>query len=101
MEDKYLNHNDVCDINPNKLCDSCGACIASGEDYKIVYAEFNLPSDEFIMMDDDFDDDDDEIPPIDVDPTLLAQWDAKLDDLEANEQNKPAFKHLKGQRKKV
>ena len=27
---------DVCDLDPNKICDNCGKCIEVNENYKII-----------------------------------------------------------------
>lgn len=31
------NFDDICDLNPNKICDSCGKCIdTNGNDYRAI-----------------------------------------------------------------
>ncbi len=30
------NYDDTCDLDPNKICDSCGKCIEITEDYKSI-----------------------------------------------------------------
>ena len=42
-EEKMLNtsindedYDDTCDLDPNKICDSCGKCIEITEDYKSI-----------------------------------------------------------------
>ncbi len=37
---------DRCDLNPNKICDNCGLCIDSAEDYNILKIdEIQIPDD--------------------------------------------------------
>ncbi|MCQ2387709.1 MAG: hypothetical protein MJ066_04615 [Clostridia bacterium] len=40
MEDKSKNiideEDDTCDLDPNKICDSCGKCIECDKNYKII-----------------------------------------------------------------
>ncbi len=46
LYDRECNHCgecDRCDYNPDKICDNCGLCIDSAEDYNI------LPIDEIIL----------------------------------------------------
>jgi len=33
-EDEILD--DTCDLDPSKICDSCGKCIESDKNYKII-----------------------------------------------------------------
>lgn len=28
--------NDLCDLDPSKVCDNCGKCIEDGKNYKII-----------------------------------------------------------------
>ena len=46
MEDKYQKYREnsseynlednACDLEPSKVCDNCGKCIESNENYKII-----------------------------------------------------------------
>lgn len=31
-----IDEEDRCDLNPNKICDSCGKCIEEDKNYKII-----------------------------------------------------------------
>ncbi len=31
-----IDEDDTCDLDPNKICDSCGKCIEPDKNYKII-----------------------------------------------------------------
>ena len=33
---------DMCDLNPKKVCDNCGKCIESGDDYNIMDVDLTV-----------------------------------------------------------
>lgn len=41
MDNKYIDNNeelidDVCDLDPNKICDNCEKCLGLDKNYKII-----------------------------------------------------------------
>jgi hypothetical protein len=64
---------DMCDLDPKKVCDNCGKCIESGDDYNIIdvdltsengdeplnyhYEGEETAEDDEIFVDEDFEDD--------------------------------------------
>ena len=35
-KERKLDIDDTCDLDPNKICDSCGKCIEPDKNYKII-----------------------------------------------------------------
>lgn len=104
------NEMDYCDLDPTKLCDNCCRCIESGKDYD----EFNIELtdtistlDELAELPFDFDDgegdeysfDPASIPPLDIDPQLMAEWEKKLRIYEIEEAQQQ-IQNLRGSRKR-
>ncbi len=97
MMAKTDEFDDYCDLDPTKICDSCCKCIESGEEY----SEYNIELtdkiedlEEVVLpfnweeTDSDCDDDVDSanVAPLDIDPKLMAEWEAKLRDYEEYEE---------------
>ncbi len=36
LDDEDLEEDDTCDLDPNKICDSCGKCLEINKNYKII-----------------------------------------------------------------
>ncbi len=36
---------DICDLDPKKICDNCGKCIESGDDYNIMDVDLTVEDD--------------------------------------------------------
>ena len=36
IDDETEEIDDFCDINPEKICDSCGKCLEEDKNYKII-----------------------------------------------------------------
>lgn len=53
---------DICDLNPKKICDNCGMCIESGNDYNIVDVDLTVQNGDeplnYHFEDEDFEEDD-------------------------------------------
>lgn len=64
---------DICDLDPKKICDNCGKCIDSGNDYNIIDVDLTTedsdvplnysyeddePEDDEEFFDEDFEEDD-------------------------------------------
>ncbi len=118
MEDRL--ENDICDLDPNKICDNCCKCLEEpGEltdenGYRVIVAEFSTEDAEenalereqesaiaALFQGDGGDEDEfDELDPLNIPPELMAEWEAKLAaSFREDEENKPQIK-LKGSRKK-
>lgn len=80
--DAGLTDNDYCDLDPTKICDNCCKCIEKKDaDYRGVKAEFDestmrvyYAEEEDALLAD--------LPPMDIDPALVAEWEQKLRDAE-------------------
>lgn len=84
--------NDICDLDPNKICDNCCKCIdmmSEGEDadYSVVMASFDLLSEDFVL-DESGEENEIDIFHDEIDPELFAQWEAKLQAVENEEMEK-------------
>lgn len=99
--------DDYCSLDPSKLCDNCCKCLEPHEAYRVIHADMSLdqmPQETElsdieeglpeaylhlteIPLDEEALDEDDEfefgknLPPLDIDPELLAEWEAKLADM--------------------
>ena len=97
---------DVCDLDPNKICDNCCKCIEESqqedEDYAVVPVHLQRPDEaespaadgwgeETALLDEDDNDplesessdddpkeDDYVAEPLDIDPKLMLEWEEKL-----------------------
>ena len=53
---------DLCDLNPKKICDNCGMCIESGNDYNIVDVDLTVQNGDeplnYHFEDEDFEEED-------------------------------------------
>ncbi len=88
--DEGLVENDICDLDPNKICDNCCKCLEKGDtDYMNVSASFDADSMRVYFGDDEDEGEEDwlngDLPPMDIDPALLAEWEEKLRKLELEE----------------
>ncbi len=110
--------DDYCTLNPTKICDNCCRCLAPEEAYRVIHADMRIEDmpaqevepfmeeesleelpEEYMQMtdipldEDEYDEDEFEfgknLPPLEIDPALLAEWEAKLADLEKSEQTVP------------
>lgn len=95
---------DMCDLNPNKICDNCMKCVnkkAGEPDYVEILADFD-PDSIRVFFPGEEDDITEPIPAMDIDPTLVAEWEEKLRAAEAAEreagEKEPISYH--GERKK-
>lgn len=117
-----MPHNDMdyCDLDPTKLCDNCCKCIDTGRDYEEfqleelthrisdideldseVYEggeEEEIDFDLYFDEDADYSADPSNVPPIDIDPALLAEWERKLKIAEIEDSQK-LIQNLHGTRK--
>lgn len=106
--------SDFCDLEPGKICDNCCRCLDMDKDYNEVEASL-LRTDAVVSLDDkDGEDayayyfepwedaeeaDDEEIDPIQIDPALMAEWEARLRAYEA-EQRLTYMRSMRGIRKR-
>jgi len=120
MEDRL--ENDICDLDPNKICDNCCKCLEQPEEqidengYRVIVAKFSAEDTEEnarereqesaiaeLFQDDESGSEEfDEIDPLDIPPDLMAEWEAKLAasfSKDEEGENLPQAK-LKGSRKK-
>lgn len=111
--DEGMIENDYCDLDPNKICDNCCKCLnKDGADYMDVNASFDAASMRVYYADETDELPEDDLPPMDVDPMLLAEWEEKLrqaelkehansreDDGEEELYTKHDAKHMHGSRK--
>ena len=104
--------DDYCTLEPTKICDNCCKCLEPGEAYRVIHADMHiedmqpleaeeddLPEEYLettdIPLDEDVEEyEDDEfefgknIPPIEIDPALMAEWEKKLADLDADQNDR-------------
>lgn len=106
------NEDDFCSLNPTKLCDNCCKCLEPHDAYRILHADMHLadigPEEEedympeadlaedalFTLLAAEEEEAEDaetfgfgkNIPPLYIDPALLAEWEAKLADIGQSEQ---------------
>lgn len=90
IADEGLVENDICDLDPNKICDNCCKCLEkSGADYMNASASFDADSMRVYFGDEEDEGEEDwlndDLPPMDIDPALLAEWEEKLRKLELEE----------------
>lgn len=105
--------SDFCDLEPGKICDNCCRCLDMDRDYNEIEASL-LRTDEIVSIGDWEDEGDeygfgswedpeepehDEIQPIQIDPALMAEWEARLRAYEA-EQRLIYMRSLHGIRKR-
>ena len=94
---KTNEFDDYCDLDPTKICDNCCKCIESGEEYaeydldltdKIEELEEVVLPFDWQETDSECDDEVDaaNVAPLDIDPKLMAEWEAKLRDYEEYEE---------------
>lgn len=71
---------DMCDLDPNKICDNCMKCVKRGSDadYAEILADFDPESIRIFTPGDDEDAISEPIDPLDIDPELVAEWEEKL-----------------------
>lgn len=109
------NTDDICDLDPHKICDNCCKCIEQtgiGEEgFAVISAQLaSEPSEDVSEQvsaiaalfggDEEWEDvDDEEITPIDVPPELMAEWEAKLRE-SFKQDGEPPVTHLHGSRKR-
>jgi hypothetical protein len=108
--DEGMVENDLCDLDPAKVCDNCCKCIEKSDaDYVDVNASFDLASMRVYYGGDEDEADESALPPMDIDPAMLAEWEerlrqAELADKEAGETGEETPKHdparMRGSRKK-
>ena len=118
LEVKKMPHNDMdyCDLDPTKLCDNCCKWIETGRDYEEFQLEElthritevdDLNSEvyedgegefELYLEEVDYSIDPSNVPPIDIDPELLAEWERKLKIAEI-EDNRKLIQNLHGSRR--
>ena len=83
--------SDFCDLDPAKICDNCCKCLEKSDaDYLDVNASVDVDSMRVYYTDDDEQDAfiGGDLPPLDIDPALLAEWEEKLHQLELEERAK-------------
>lgn len=117
-----MPHNDMdyCDLDPTKICDNCCKCIDTGRDYEEfqleelthriseidelnadVYEEDEVEVDfDLYGVEDEegYSVDPSNVPPMDIDPELLLEWERKLKIAEI-EDNRKLIENLHGVRK--
>lgn len=107
--------DDYCSLDPTKICDNCCKCLEPHEAYRVIHADMRLdqmpreadlseleeelpeaymhmteiPLDESVTEEEDEFEFGKNIPPLDIDPALLAEWEAKLADIGKTEQEIP------------
>lgn len=114
------SESDICDLDPNNICDNCCKCIEQPDNldengYRVIVAEFRTDEDEpdeslseqasalaaFFAEEEGEEEELPEIDPLDIPPELLAEWEAKLAaSFREEEENLPAQPKLHGSRKK-
>ena len=105
--------SDFCDLEPGKICDNCCRCLDMDRDYKEIEASL-LRTDEIVSIgdwdaeadayyfeawEDAEEPEHEEIQPIQIDPALMAEWEARLRAYEA-EQRLTYMRSLHGIRKR-
>lgn len=83
-EDLYPieQNEDYCDLDPSKICDNCCKCLEPDAEYRSVLAELLLHEDADALPAEEEDYSAEDIPPLEIDPKLLAEWEDKLKDIE-------------------
>ena len=110
----------VCDLDPNKICDNCCRCIQKEDTDQIqislndLYAKMEQQGnpefeklfaneDEDVVSSEDYAEelfDGSTLGPINIDPKLLEEWEARLRELEEEQQPSVLGKNLHGSRKR-
>lgn len=105
--------SDFCDLEPGKICDNCCRCLDMNRDYNEIEASL-LRTDEIVSIgdwdaeadayyfeawEDAEEPEHEEIQPIQIDPALMAEWEARLRAYEA-EQRLTYMRSLHGIRKR-
>ena len=110
----------VCDLDPNKICDNCCRCIQKEYTDQIqislndLYAKMEQQGnpefeklfaneDEDVVSSEDYAEelfDGSTLGPINIDPKLLEEWEARLRELEEEQQPSVLGKNLHGRRKR-
>ena len=76
--DAGLVESDCCDLDPNKLCDNCCRCLESRDaDYIDINAALDADSMRIYYGEEEDELNLNELPPMDIDPALLAEWEEK------------------------
>lgn len=93
---KKRDENDICDLDPSKVCDNCCKCLEQQEEltdengYRVIVADFNPEEAEGVsepeqasaiaalFREEKEDEELGEIDPLDIPPELMAEWEAKL-----------------------
>ena len=103
-----------CDLDPDKICDNCCKCIQQDDAdkieiplnklYKAMEQQTVPENDEFIDEMSDFEDteayDGSMLDPLEIDPALLNEWEARLAELEEPGQPPAPGKNLHGVRRR-
>jgi len=85
-ENAKVAGDDRCDLDPGKICDNCCKCLEKdGADYLDVNASFDAESMRVYYADEQDELPEDDLPPLDIDPALLAEWEDKLRQMELAE----------------
>ncbi len=110
--------NDVCDLDPNKICDNCCKCLEQSDDlnengYRVIMAEFQADGEDMEFVPEQqsaiaalFDEKDeeelfDEVEPLDIPPELLSEWEERLAaSFQKDEENEPRQPKLHASRKR-
>ncbi len=110
--------DDICDLDPNKICDNCCKCLEQqagiDEDgFKVISAQLaSEPPEEDVSEqasaiaalfggDEDGEEaDSEELDPIGVPPELMAEWEAKLRESFRQDEEAQQITRLHGARKK-
>lgn len=74
--------NDLCDLDASKICDNCCKCLVKDDaDYCVMSATFDPESMRIYYADEEdeeFDCEQSDLPPLEIDPALLLEWEEKL-----------------------
>lgn len=87
--DEGLVENDLCDLDPGKICDNCCKCLQKNDaDYMDISASMDLESMRVYYADaDELDEPEGNLPPLEIDSELIAEWEEKLRQRELGERN--------------
>ncbi|MCE5234898.1 MAG: hypothetical protein ABFC62_05385 [Clostridiaceae bacterium] len=118
---KKRDENDICDLDPSKICDNCCKCLEQPEEltdvngYRVIAADFcpeeeaeslsepeQVPVIAALFRDEEEEEEEiDELGPLDIPPALMAEWEAKLAaSFREEEEARSVQPKLRGSRKK-
>ena len=77
---------DICDLDPKKICDNCGKCIDSGDDYNIVDVDLTV-EDESVPHNYHYEGEEEETDDEFYDEDFEEDFDEEIQDFELDEED--------------